>query len=69
MKRSSWPSVGPGAGIGLAVVRELVEAHDGTVELQSTPGRGTLFRVTLPALRRERVQAPVRSRALASAPT
>jgi two-component system, OmpR family, sensor histidine kinase BaeS len=58
-----------GAGIGLAVVRELVEAHDGTVELQSTPGRGTLFRVTLPALRRERVPIPTRSRALASAPT
>jgi signal transduction histidine kinase len=58
-----------GAGIGLAVVRELVEAHDGTVELNSTPGRGTLFRVTLPALRRERVPTPIRSRALASAPT
>ena len=56
-----------GAGIGLAVVRELVEAHDGGVTLESTPGRGTRFRVRLPALRRERVQAPTRGRALASA--
>ncbi|TMM01830.1 MAG: HAMP domain-containing protein [Actinobacteria bacterium] len=55
-----------GAGIGLAVVRELVEAHDGDVTLESTPGRGTRFRVRLPALRRERVPVPTRGRALAS---
>jgi two-component system sensor histidine kinase BaeS len=57
-----------GAGIGLAVVRELVEAHDGDVTLESAPGRGTTFRVRLTALRRERVQAPIRSRALVGAP-
>ncbi|HEY3018576.1 MAG TPA: ATP-binding protein [Solirubrobacteraceae bacterium] len=55
-----------GAGIGLAVVRELVEAHDGDVTLESAPGCGTRFCVRLPALRGERVQAPIRSRALAS---
>src|SRR5439155_26330183 len=55
-----------GAGIGLAVVRELVEAHDGDVTLESTPGRGPRFRVRLPALRRERVPVPTRGRALAS---
>jgi len=47
-------------------VRELVEAHDGDVTLESTPGRGTRFRVRLPALRRERVPVPTRGRALAS---
>src|SRR3954451_20413745 len=48
-----------GAGIGLAVVRELVEAHDGQVDVESTPGRGTRFSVTLPALRKDRAVAPV----------
>jgi signal transduction histidine kinase len=56
-----------GSGIGLAVVRELVEAHAGDVEVESAPGRGTLFRVTLPALRPERVHTPVGGRALVSA--
>lgn len=37
-----------GAGIGLAIVRELLHAHDGRVEVQSTPGEGSRFRVTLP---------------------
>jgi signal transduction histidine kinase len=56
-----------GSGIGLAVVRELVEAHHGDVEVESSPGRGTRFRVTLPASRPERVQAPFVGRALVSA--
>jgi two-component system sensor histidine kinase BaeS len=56
-----------GSGIGLAVVRELVEAHSGDVEVESAPGRGTLFRVTLPALRQERVQVPRAGLALVSA--
>jgi two-component system sensor histidine kinase BaeS len=55
-----------GAGIGLAVVRELVEAHEGRVEVESTPGRGTRFSVTLPALRREKANAPLLGRALTS---
>jgi signal transduction histidine kinase len=38
-----------GAGIGLAIVRELVRAHDGRVEVDSRVGRGTTFRVVLPA--------------------
>jgi two-component system sensor histidine kinase BaeS len=38
-----------GSGIGLAVVRELVRAHKGRVELRSELGRGTVARVVLPA--------------------
>jgi two-component system sensor histidine kinase BaeS len=38
-----------GAGIGLAIVRELVLAHDGRVDVESSPGKGSLFRVLLPA--------------------
>jgi two-component system sensor histidine kinase BaeS len=37
-----------GAGIGLSIVRELVRAHGGDVQVQSAPGEGSRFRVTLP---------------------
>jgi signal transduction histidine kinase len=37
-----------GTGIGLALVRELVEPHGGHVTVESVVGRGTLFRVTIP---------------------
>ena len=38
-----------GTGLGLAIVKHLVLAHDGTLGIESTPGRGTTVRVTLPA--------------------
>ncbi len=37
-----------GAGLGLAIVAALVSAHDGTVGLDTEPGRGATFRITLP---------------------
>ncbi|MEP7335582.1 MAG: HAMP domain-containing sensor histidine kinase [Actinomycetota bacterium] len=45
-----------GAGIGLAIVRELVRAHDGRVDVDSTPGKGSRFRVILPAVDAPRSQ-------------
>lgn len=38
-----------GAGIGLAIVRELVRAHGGRIDVESKIGEGSRFRVLLPA--------------------
>lgn len=37
-----------GTGIGLALVKETVELHGGTISVTSTPGKGSCFRVALP---------------------
>lgn len=48
---SRSPATG-GTGIGLAIVRELVRAHDGRIDVDSTVGEGTRFRVVLRAVDR-----------------
>lgn len=37
-----------GTGLGLAIVKHIVNAHQGKVEVQSTPGKGSTFSITLP---------------------
>lgn len=37
-----------GLGLGLYIARQIVEAHRGWIEVESAPGRGSTFRVTLP---------------------
>ena len=40
-----------GSGLGLSIVRAIVDAHGGTVTLDTALGRGTTVRVELPAER------------------
>jgi signal transduction histidine kinase len=39
----------PGIGLGLPVAQAVVDAHGGTLDVDSTPGEGTRVTVTLPA--------------------
>jgi len=43
-----------GTGLGLAIVKAIVDAHDGTVDVESAPGAGTTFRIRLPRYRDSR---------------
>ena len=46
-----------GSGIGLALTKELVELHDGTIEVQSEVNEGSTFLVQLPILKNESSKA------------
>jgi signal transduction histidine kinase len=41
-----------GSGLGLPTAKRIVEAHGGLIHVESEPGRGTMFSIALPTLRR-----------------
>lgn len=48
--RRGGESVQGGYGLGLAITREIVEAHGGAIQVQSVEGQGSKFTVTLPVI-------------------
>lgn len=44
-----------GTGLGLAIVHNIVQAHDGTIEVESYPNRGSRFIIRMPSVRRQRI--------------
>ena len=45
-----YKGAGGGAGLGLAIVRQIADVHEGKLEVDSTLGEGTRFRLVLPSL-------------------
>lgn len=48
-----------GTGLGLSTCRDIIEAHNGRIRVDSTVGRGTAFTLKLPVAKRPRTPTPI----------
>jgi two-component system phosphate regulon sensor histidine kinase PhoR len=56
-----------GTGLGLSIVKHVVQRHGGEIDIQSEPGKGSTFRLLLPALRVRAAVPELSARAEAAA--
>ena len=47
--KSRTPETGSGSGLGLAIAKRVIDLHHGTIEVESVPDEGSVFRVYIPA--------------------
>jgi C4-dicarboxylate-specific signal transduction histidine kinase len=59
---------GVGTGLGLPLCRGIIEGHEGTLQVQSQPGQGTVFRLELPVGDEPRAEPAAPAAVLAPAP-
>jgi len=59
--------MGTGAGLGLAICEQIIRQHGGTIQVDSEPGRGTTFTITLALDCRQKAEAAVTSGRAAAA--
>ena len=52
-----------GTGLGLSIVKHIIQAHDGTIRVESKLGAGSTFTITLPVETESTVSPPDRPRA------
>jgi len=49
---------GRGVGLGLAIARQIIQAHGGDIEVESQPGEGSTFMVKIPLTHDRKIQKP-----------
>ena len=45
--------VGEGTGLGLSITYSIVQKHNGSIAVESTPGQGSEFRITIPVIQHQ----------------